>query len=564
MRCNRVGARHFTVSFTFATIIVSLLSPLDPALAQAPAAGTALGAPASAPTPDLATLLKGLGSGDTDTVQKTILALGARGDVAALPALEALYDDRLQVSPDGSLFIRLKRFTLAHPLTGAIVASPPGPLRDGEMNNEIRRIILPVIAQLKLSASDPTLRLQAAEELAKRGGGQAAMLMRQALSREKNSKVKQALSLALAQVDIADADAAKRLAAVGVLQDLGTGSNRPQLEALARKRPDGTFAEPDERVRAAASGALGAIARRESLVSAAGHVVYGFSLASVFLFAALGLAITFGVMGVINMAHGEMLTIGAYTTYVMQTVVAEQAPALQPYYLLFSIPAAFLVAGAVGVLLERSVIRWLYGRPLETLLATWGISLALVQIIRLVFGASNVAVSNPSWLAGGFEPVSGLVLSYNRIGVVLFVAIAALFVWFLLQRTTLGLQVRAVTQNRQMAACMGIRTSRVDMWTFGLGSGIAGLGGVALSQIGNVGPELGQTYILDSFMVVVLGGVGRIAGTIFAALGLGVAQKLMEPLSGAVLGKIAVLVFIILYIQRRPQGMFALKGRVEA
>jgi urea transport system permease protein len=524
--------------------------------------GTTL--PGAAALPDLEPLLRGLGSPDFETVQKSVVALGDRADPAALPALEALYDDRLQVGPDGVIYIKVDRTTLIQGLTGAPVTSPPARLRGGEMNNEIRRVILPIIARLKLSAADPALRLQAADELAKRGGEQSTLLLRQALARETNAKVKASLSLALARGDIADPVAEKRLAALVVMKEYGNGSNRPEIEAVNRKKPDGQFVEPDPRVRAAASAALGAIARRETLTSMAGHVLYGLSLSSVFLFAALGLAITFGVMGVINMAHGEMLTIGAYTTFVVQTVLSQSAPALLPYYLLLSIPAAFVVAGAVGVILERTVIRWLYGRPLETLLATWGISLFLVQGIRLIFGASNVAVSNPSWLSGGFEPFSGLVLSYNRIAVVLFVALAALFVWFLLQRTTLGLQVRAVTQNRAMAACMGIRTSRVDMWTFGLGSGIAGLGGVALSQIGNVGPELGQTYILDSFMVVVLGGVGRIAGTIFAALGLGIAQKLIEPVSGAVLGKIAVLVFIILYIQRRPQGMFALKGRVEA
>ena len=261
-------------------------------------------------------------------------------------------------------------------------------------------------------------------------------------------------------------------------------------------------------MRKAAAAALSSIENRELLVSSVGHLLYGLSLASVFLFAALGLAITFGVMGVINMAHGEMLTIGAYTTYAVQTFIHNSSPGLDPYYLLLSIPAAFVTAGATGVLLERTVIRWLYGRPLETLLATWGISLGLIQTIRLMFGASNVAVANPKWLAGGYEVSSGLVLSYNRIGVVLFVVLAAAFVWFILQRTPFGLQMRAVTQNRSMAACMGVRTSRVDMWTFGLGSGIAGLGGVALSQIGNVGPELGQSYILDSFMVVVLGGRG--------------------------------------------------------
>ena len=283
------------------------------------------------------------------------------------------------------------------------------------------------------------------------------------------------------------------------------------------------------------------------------------------LFAALGLAVTFGLLGVINMAHGEMLMLGAYATYAVQTLFQKHrarraAASIRWWRSRSPSPSRF----AVGVLLERTVIRHLYGRPLETLLATWGISLILIQTVRLIFGAQNVAVANPDWLAGGVELAHGLVLPYNRIGVVVFVILVSTGVWFLLQRTRLGLYVRAVTQNRGMAACCGIPTARIDAWMFGLGSGIAGLGGVALSQLGNVGPELGQGYIIDSFMVVVLGGVGRLAGAVAAALGLGVINKILEPVAGAVLGKIAVLGIIIIFIQRRPQGLFAIKGRVEA
>jgi urea transport system permease protein len=290
-----------------------------------------------------------------------------------------------------------------------------------------------------------------------------------------------------------------------------------------------------------------------------GSLLHGLSLASVLLFAALGLAVTFGLLGVINMAHGEMLMLGAYATYAVQMAMHGHR-----FYLLAAIPIAFLATGAVGVALERGVIRHLYGRPLETLLATWGISLGLIQTVRLVFGAQNVAVANPDWLAGGLEIAHGLVLPWSRIAVVGFVVLVAAGVWFILQKTRFGLQVRAVTQNRGMASCLGIRTKRVDALVFGLGSGIAGLGGVALSQLGNVGPELGQSYIIDAFMVVVLGGVGRLSGAVAAALGLGIINKLIEPAAGAVLGKIIVLVFIILFIQRRPQGLFAIKGRTEA
>jgi len=267
------------------------------------------------------------------------------------------------------------------------------------------------------------------------------------------------------------------------------------------------------------------------------------------------------LMGVINMAHGEMLMLGAYSSYVAQRCFERYAPGAIDYYLIAALPLAFVTCMLVGMLLERSVIRFLYGRPLETLLATWGISLILIQAVRLIFGAQNVSVANPSWLSGGFDLMPGVVIPYARLATIVFVGVVVALLWYVLNRTTLGLQVRAITQNRRMARCVGIRAARVDTLTFGLGSAIAGLGGVALSQLGNVGPELGQNYIVDSFMVVVVGGVGNLFGTLYAALGLGAVNKLLEPVSGAVLGKILVLGFIILFIQRRPQGLFALKGR---
>ena len=297
------------------------------------------------------------------------------------------------------------------------------------------------------------------------------------------------------------------------------------------------------------------------MVRSVQDLFYGVSLGSVLLLAALGLAITFGLMGVINMAHGEMLMIGAYATYVTQNLFQAYIPGAINLYLFAAIPLSFGTACMVGMVLERCVIRFLYGRPLETLLATWGISLLLIQTVRLIFGAQNVEVANPTWLSGAAEPITGLVLTYNRLGIIGFVIAAVLLIWLLLNHTSLGLKVRCVTQNRPMASAMGVHTGRVDMWTFGIGSGIAGLGGVALTQIGNVGPELGQSYIVDSFMVVVLGGVGKIAGTIFGAMGLGIINKFIEPHTGAVLGKIVLLVFIILFIQKRPQGLFAQKAR---
>jgi urea transport system permease protein len=389
-------------------------------------------------------------------------------------------------------------------------------------------------------------------------------LLNRALAAETDEAVKRELSLAKARLDLADPDAAVRKGAVETLGKYGTPSMKPDLEPLVAKKDDGSFAEPDAAVRRAAQTAIGTLDGRATMIATAGNLLYGLSLASVLLFAALGLAITFGVMGVINMAHGEMLMLGAYATYAVQNFFVSQFPAYVDWYLVAAVPVSFAVCFGAGVLLERTVLRLLYGRPLETLLATWGISLGIIQTVRLVFGAQNVAVSNPKWLAGGFELAEGLTLPYSRIAVVIFAVIVSLFVWAVLQRTPLGLQVRAVTQNRGMAGCLGVPTRRIDMLTFGLGSAIAGLGGLALSQLGNVGPELGQGYIVDSFMVVVLGGVGRIAGTVAAAVGLGILNKLLEPLAGAVLGKIAVLAIIILFIQRRPQGLFAVRGRVEA
>jgi urea transport system permease protein len=290
-----------------------------------------------------------------------------------------------------------------------------------------------------------------------------------------------------------------------------------------------------------------------------GLLFAGVSLGSILLLAALGLAITYGLMGVINMAHGELIMIGAYATYVVQVFFRKTS--FFDWYLLAAVPASFVVAAAVGMVLERVVIRWLYGRPLETLLATWGISLMLIQLVRTLFGAQNVQVENPAFMSGGIQVLSNVVLPWSRVMIILFAALVLAGMWLLLTRTRLGLFVRGVTQNRAMASCVGVPTARVDTWAFGLGSGIAGLAGCALSQLGNVGPDLGQGYIVDSFLVVVFGGVGQLAGTVYAALTLGFANKFLEAWSGAVLAKIALLVFIIIFIQRRPQGMFALKGR---
>jgi urea transport system permease protein len=503
--------------------------------------------------------LRGLATSDVDAMERALNALAARGDPAVIPAIEALCDDRLRVGPDGAVYMRAPRDrTLRDPLSGTPVNPQPSGTEEVNINNQIRRVAIPVLAQLKLKSPSAKIRLDAAQELAERGSDESAPLLHAALEQEKDDKVREALTIAVARLDLESSDPARQLSGLEVARNEGSPSLKGILNRLAS--PSTT----DAKVRKEAERALAAIANRQRMVDLIGALFRGLSLGSILLLAALGLAVTFGLLGVINMAHGEMLMLGAYTTYAVQVAFAHWGPSAARFYLFAAIPAAFLVTMLAGVILERTVIRFLYGRPLETLLATWGISLVLIQSVRLVFGAQNVAVENPSWLGGGMAVAHGLVLPYNRIAVIGFAIAVAIGVWALLQKTRLGLQVRAVTQNRSMAACLGIATSRIDMWMFGLGSGIAGLGGVALSQLGNVGPELGQSFIIDSFMVVVVGGVGRLAGSIAASLGLGLINEILEPFTGAVLGKIAVLVLIILFIQRRPQGLFSLRGRVEA
>jgi len=416
------------------------------------------------------------------------------------------------------------------------------------MNNRVRGRIAEALSVLKLLSPHPGERLEAAKALA--GGADAAMLplVLKAKEKETDSEIKALLDMTAAGMQLKSDDKATRLAAI---RTLSSSTNKTLLLEAA--------SDSDEEVRLEAQKSLRAIEARLTWGEWLGLAFAGASLGSILLLAALGLAITYGLMGVINMAHGELIMIGAYTTYVVQNFF--RGSSIFDWYLLAAIPAAFLVSGAVGMILERSVIRWLYGRPLETLLATWGISLMLIQAVRTVFGAQNVQVENPSFMSGGIQVLSNVVLPWNRVFIIVFAAAVLVGMWMLLSKTRLGLYIRGVTQNRSMAACVGVPTARVDTWAFGLGSGIAGLAGCALSQIGNVGPDLGQGYIVDSFLVVVFGGVGQLAGTVYAALVLGFANKLLESWSGAVLAKIAVLVFIILFIQRRPQGLFALKGR---
>jgi urea transport system permease protein len=419
------------------------------------------------------------------------------------------------------------------------------------INNRLRGAVADALAALRLLSPERDLRLAAAKELATGADASMLPLVRKALEKETDPHIRPLLELVAASMQMKGGDKAQRLAAIRMLGESTSPNSNTLLAEAAR--------DADDDIRFEAQKSLRAVEGRLAWGERLGLLFAGVSLGSILLLAALGLAITYGLMGVINMAHGELIMIGAYTTYVVQVFFRKTG--FFDWYLLAAVPASFIVAAAVGMILERVVIRWLYGRPLETLLATWGISLMLIQLVRTLFGAQNVQVENPAFMSGGIQVLSNVVLPWSRVMIIFFAGLVLAGMWLLLTRTRLGLFVRGVTQNRAMASCVGVPTARVDTWAFGLGSGIAGLAGCALSQLGNVGPDLGQGYIVDSFMVVVFGGVGQLAGTVYAALTLGFANKFLEAWSGAVLAKIAVLVFIIFFIQRRPQGLFALKGR---
>jgi len=500
----------------------------------------------------------GLANEDRDLLGAAIVELGGSEEARALVVLKALDAGQVKVDEKGAVFIQ-DAGALVDAKTGA-PAQPSGATRTPPLNNRVRKNLTLALARSELKSADDAVRLNAATTLSKDASSDLVPDMRAALAKERDADIADLLKLSIGSVDLGSDDPKLQMEALRMVGDVSAVGLLPAVRRLAEE--GGTAKSPEVKTLAASIEA--ALERRVLWVSTLANLFYGLSLGSVLLLAALGLAITFGLMRVINMAHGEMLMLGAYSTFVVQNLVKQAAPGWFDVYLILALPVAFVVCAVVGVLLERTVIRFLYGRPLETLLATWGISLGLIQTVRLLFGAQNVAVANPSWLSGGWELVPTVVLPYSRIVVILFSVVVVGFVWMLLQKTRLGLYVRAVTQNREMAGNIGIATRRIDMWTFALGSGVAGLGGVALSQLGNVGPELGQGYIVDCFMVVVLGGVGNIAGTVAGAVGLGVANKFLEPLTGAVLGKIMLLVILILFIQWRPQGMFAPKGRAAA
>lgn len=477
----------------------------------------------------------------------------AAPDASRLPFLMALRKESVVLDEHKQPFsVTGGRLT---PLDAA--AQPAGSTKKLFMNNRLRILIATTLAAHQLVSDSAATRLIAARELQNEAQTDQLPLLTQRLAAEKDDDVHAILAQAVVGLQVADANPQVRLHAVKLLGETSDPQTQATLTRLTQPQN-----EADAQVRAAAAASLKQIKQRLMLGDLLGQAFAGLSLGSVLLLAALGLAITYGLLGVINMAHGEMLMLGAYSTWLVQTLFQRYAPEWLAFYPLLALPVAFIVTAAIGMALERTIVRHLYGRPLETLLATWGISLMLIQLVRVLFGTQNLEVANPPWLSGGWQALPGLVLPYNRIAVILFVFAVLTLTWLLLNKTRLGMNVRAVTQNRAMADCCGVPTGRVDMLAFGLGSGIAGLGGVALSQLGNVGPELGQSYIIDSFLVVVTGGVGQLAGTVVAAFGLGILNKILEPQIGAVLGKILLLALIVLFIQKRPQGLFAMKGRV--
>jgi urea transport system permease protein len=504
--------------------------------------------------------LAGFTTDDYSDTDKAITDLAASGNPRAADIIGALQEGRLYFNGDAKkVYIKDKSGALQEAATGAgatgISADDLQPVR---LNNRLRRTVDAAIGGLTLLSNDPGKRFDAAQSVFKSREESALPTLEAAIAQESDPRIKRALNEARAAILASKADVAENVR-VGAIDSIRGRGDQDALGLLS-----GIAASSEGPVRNAAQAGMSAIRAKIALWNNLQNVWYGLSLGSVLLLAAIGLAITFGVMGIINMAHGEMVMIGAYTTFVVQEYIRSHNPALFGMSLFIAIPLAFVVTGMIGIAIERSIIRFLYGRPLETLLATFGLSLILQQAVRTIFGANNREVGAPAFMSGTFD-FGGLAITYGRMWIIVFAIIVFIALQLVLRLTPFGLRMRAVTQNRRMASAMGIDTNRIDALAFGLGSGIAGMAGVALSQIDNVSPNLGQSYIIDSFMVVVFGGVGNLWGTLVAAMTLGVANKFLEPFAGAVLGKIVLLIFIILFIQKRPRGLFALKGRaVEA
>lgn len=504
--------------------------------------------------------ISGLASDTTMERLRAIDKIATIGDPDALRLLEALQSSEVMVTDAGQIVLENEEWDVIDAITLEVLDPQPDVYDTVIVNNRMRSQLDSAIGVLQLLSEDREIRLTSAKSLQDNLLPALLPILNKALAKETDQEIIRILKESQSVILLDATDSQQRLDAVNYLMSSSERRVREILAAKLEKNESGLYLEDSVEVRVAIESAVAAIDRKLTLIDYFGRLFSGLSLGSILLLAAMGLAITYGLLGVINLAHGEMLMIGAYATYVTQQLFVNHLPNYLDLYVIAAIPMAFFSSAVIGVMLERTVIRWLYGRPLETLLATWGISLFLIQLVRQIFGAQNVEVSNPAWLSGGVE-LWNVVMPFNRIAIIVFAVIVLTGIWLVISQTRLGLFIRSVTQNRSMASCVGVNTAKVDMLAFGLGSGIAGLAGVALSQVGNVGPDLGQAYIIDSFMVVVLGGVGQLAGTVYAALGLGAFSKLIEPGVGAVLTKIIILVFIIAVIQKRPQGLFALKGR---
>lgn len=491
-----------------------------------------------------------------DFAQRRTLLKQWPGSIEQLDQLaEYVENEQLYSGSNGQTYILESDEKLLSYPSLDIVTDWPSDLSQVTLINTLRKALNFGLAQRKLKSEDASERLDAIDIYESNLAELNVAHINALYLNEQNNKVKDRLAQLKARLDYQNPDVLVKIQAAKILQD----SNRPDVLAMVENELTQPNLHPE--LKAALVEAKSKIKTRIQASEWAGHLFSGLSTASILLLAALGLAITYGLLGVINMAHGELIMIGAYTTYVVQSLFKSYLGSYVDWYLIAAIPAAFLVSALIGMLIERTVIRPLYGRQLETLLATFGVSLILMQLVRMTFGAQNVEVSNISWLSGGISITPSLMLPYNRIAIIVFTIAVLLLLVYLLNKTRFGLFVRAVTQNRQMAQAVGIRSNRIDMMAFGLGSGLAGLAGCALAQVGNVGPDLGQNYIIDAFLVVVVGGVGQVWGAVLAALGLGISGTALEIGIGAVLAKIVLLVLVILFIQKRPQGLFAIKGR---
>ncbi|WP_133468938.1 urea ABC transporter permease subunit UrtB [Paraglaciecola marina] len=484
-------------------------------------------------------------------------------DVKTRHILQLMLDGELYyIKANKQLVQAVKAENRQYQLTDALTTEPVSVVKKSKIskvktNNRLRSSLRSLIAKIDLTDDDKEVRLQAVKQLLDSPTKASTATISELIDKEPDQEVQELMQATMALQQLRDGEISEQITALNTL----SGSLQPAVKNtivnLLSNLQEGDLTEQQASLKLALQQTLDSIESQASFYGFIENIFFGLSLGSVLLLAAIGLAITFGVMGVINMAHGEMIMLGAYTTYVIQIAF----PSIIEYSLLIAVPAAFLVSGLVGILIERGVIRFLKGRPLETLLATFGISLILQQLVRTVFSPLNRQVISPEWMSGSWQINPIFSLTFNRLYIILFSIMVFVSLLLILKKSSLGLHVRAVSQNRDMARALSIKSDWVDAITFGLGSGIAGIAGVVLSQLTNVGPNLGQAYIIDSFLVVVFGGVGNLWGTLVAAMSLGLTNKFLEPVTGSVLANIIVLVGLVLFIQKRPKGLFPQKGR---